>query len=104
MEEWGTPRITMHGATNELTVYEAYAQFVGNLATMTQESDNIYRAQEITVNRASNERSQVSGVSMDEETANMLKYQYAYRAAARILTVVDSMLDKLINGTGRAGL
>lgn len=42
----------------------------------------------------------VVGVSTDEELADMLRYQRAYEAAARVITVMDQMLDRLINGTG----
>ena|GEM_PF-785754 len=53
---------------------------------------------------AENQRLAVSGVSLDEEMVNMVKYQHAYNGAARVITVMDEMLDKLINGTGRVGL
>ena len=49
-------------------------------------------------------RDSVSGVQQDEETADMMVYQKAYQAAARIMTVMDEMLDTLINGMGRVGL
>ena len=49
-------------------------------------------------------RDSVSGVQQDEETADMLVYQKAYQASARIMTVMDEMLDTLINGMGRVGL
>jgi len=45
-----------------------------------------------------------SGVSIDEETTNLLTYQRAYQASSRVLTTVDETLDVLINHTGRAGL
>lgn len=44
-----------------------------------------------------------AGVNLDEEMTNMLAYQRAYDAAARFLTSVDQMLDRLINGTGLVG-
>ncbi|WP_277674602.1 flagellar basal body rod C-terminal domain-containing protein, partial [Piscibacillus halophilus] len=44
-----------------------------------------------------------SGVSLDEEMANMIKFQHAYNAAARSLTVVDEMLDRVINQMGIVG-
>lgn len=44
-----------------------------------------------------------AGVNLDEEMVNMLTYQRAYDAAARYMTAVDQMLDKLINGTGLVG-
>jgi flagellar hook-associated protein 1 FlgK len=53
---------------------------------------------------AENQRLAVSGVSLDEEMVNLVKYQHAYNGAARVITVMDEMLDKLINGTGRVGL
>jgi flagellar hook-associated protein 1 FlgK len=49
-------------------------------------------------------RESVAGVNIDEEMTNMLSYQHAYSAAGRLVTAIDEMLDKLINGTGRVGL
>ena len=40
---------------------------------------------------------------MDEEMSNLIKFQQAYNASARVITTVDEMLDKLINGTGVVG-
>ncbi len=45
----------------------------------------------------------ISGVSMDEEGVDMMMYQKAYDAVARVFTTLDEMLDKLINGTGVVG-
>jgi flagellar hook-associated protein 1 FlgK len=50
------------------------------------------------------QRQTVSGVSMDEEMANMIRFQRGYQAAARALTTMDEMLDTLINSTGRVGM
>jgi flagellar hook-associated protein FlgK len=44
-----------------------------------------------------------SSVDMDEETANLLKYQHAYQGAARVISAIDEMLDTLINRTGVVG-
>ncbi|MDT4987924.1 MAG: flagellar hook-associated protein 1 [Micromonosporaceae bacterium] len=55
-------------------------------ATMTTDIDSV--------------RSSQSGVSLDEEMANLLSYQRAYEAASRVLTTVDSTLDTLINKMG----
>lgn len=60
--------------------------------------------QTILATQVDNKRKQVSGVSMDEEMKNMMIYQHAYNASSRILNVIDSMIDKLVNGTGRVGL
>jgi flagellar hook-associated protein 1 FlgK len=48
-------------------------------------------------------RTQVHGVSVDEEMVNLSTYQRAYEAAARVMTAVDEALDTLINRTGIVG-
>ena len=41
-----------------------------------------------------------AGVNLDEEMTNLLMYQRAYQAAAKVITAVDEMMDTLINRTG----
>lgn len=48
-------------------------------------------------------RESVSGVDLNDEAVNMMQYQKSYSAACRLLTTLDEILDKLINGTGIAG-
>ena len=48
-------------------------------------------------------RKSTSGVNWDEELTNMLTFQKGYSASSRVLTTMDEMLDKLINGTGVVG-
>lgn len=49
-------------------------------------------------------RDAVAGVAVDEEMANLVRFQRGYQAAARVLSTMDEMLDQLINRTGRVGL
>jgi flagellar hook-associated protein FlgK len=49
-------------------------------------------------------RESVAGVNLDEEMTNMLSYQHAYSAAARLVTAIDETLQQLITRTGRVGL
>ncbi|MDR0937582.1 MAG: flagellar hook-associated protein FlgK [Oscillospiraceae bacterium] len=51
-----------------------------------------------------NQRISIMGVSLDEEMTNLIRYQHAYNGNARVINVMDEILDKLINGTGRVGL
>lgn len=61
--------------------------------------DNYYEAAvELDTNRDS-----VSSVDLNDETVNMIQYQKSYSAACRLMTTMDEVLDKLINGTGTAG-
>jgi flagellar hook-associated protein FlgK len=48
-------------------------------------------------------RESVAGVNIDEEMTNMLSFQHAYSAAARMVTAIDETLDTLINRTGLVG-
>lgn len=48
-------------------------------------------------------KEEVVGVNLDEEAANLIKYQRAFQAATRLVTVMDEMLDKIINGMGVVG-
>jgi len=41
-------------------------------------------------------RQSISGVNIDEELANMIRYQHGYNAAARFVSTVNSMLDVLM--------
>jgi flagellar hook-associated protein 1 FlgK len=43
----------------------------------------------------------VSGVNLDEEAANMLRYQQAYQAAAQVIRITQDMFDTLLRATGR---
>jgi flagellar hook-associated protein 1 FlgK len=55
------------------------------------------------VDQVDSRRQSVSGVSLDEEMANLLKFQHAYAAAARVMTTFDQNLDKVINSMGVVG-
>jgi flagellar hook-associated protein 1 FlgK len=47
------------------------------------------------------QRESTSGVSLDEEAAELMKFQRAYQASARVISVVDQMLDIVVNSLGR---
>ena len=50
-----------------------------------------------------NARERVKGVSLDEEMANMIKYQHAFNAAARVISAVDEMIGRVIDRLGVVG-
>ena len=53
---------------------------------------------------SNNQKESISGVNSDEELTNMLAYQRSYEAAARVVTTVDDMMDKIINHMGQVGI
>lgn len=85
--------------------YYEYISFVSNrLGQTIQYESSRYDTAEVTVDGLLDARDEVSAPQMDEEGINMMNYQKWYSASSRLVTTLDDMLDKLINGTGRVGL
>ncbi|MCL2499864.1 MAG: hypothetical protein FWE90_05955 [Defluviitaleaceae bacterium] len=82
-------------------VQDAYIRLVGQIATDVSEAMGYVEAQRVQVIQADNQRMAIKGVSMDEELAAMLRFQYAFQAASRVINVIDSMIDVIIR-IGRA--
>lgn len=77
---------------------------IGVVGVDTQQAGRVYNNQITITESVNNFRMSVSGVSLDEEMSNMVKYQHAYNASARMITTVDEMIDVIINRMGRVGL
>jgi flagellar hook-associated protein 1 FlgK len=78
----------------------AYAAHLGSLAS---EATSQTSASGEVLDGLARDRAEVSSVSTDEEMADMVRFQRAYEASARLMTTVDQMLDRLINSTGVVG-
>ncbi|MDK2934104.1 MAG: flagellar hook-associated protein 1 [Clostridiales bacterium] len=76
---------------------------IANLGVDAQQAVRVASNQDSIVKQIENRRLSVSGVSIDEEMANMVKYQHAYNAAARMITVIDEIYDVTINRMGAVG-
>ena len=59
---------------------------------------------QVLTNAVQDRRDSASGVSLDEEMTNLIRFQRGYQASARTMSTLDEMLDVLINRTGRVGL
>jgi flagellar hook-associated protein 1 FlgK len=90
--------------TGGTTFLDYYNGLQSGLGTVTQSTARSQDAQQIIVSGLSDRRNAASGVSLDEEMTNMIKFQHAYAAASRVLSAMDENLDRLINNTGRVGL
>ncbi|MDR0476284.1 MAG: flagellar hook-associated protein FlgK [Treponema sp.] len=77
-----------------------FADSVGRIGLLGEQSGRNLETQNQLMKYLNEMRQSVSGVSMDEELANMLKYTHGYNAAARFITTVNQMLDTLINRVG----
>lgn len=76
---------------------------VTDLGLRIRRAGSSREASQMVFNHLSDRRQAVSGVSMDEEVANLLSYEKAFQAGARIINVVDEMLDQVINRMGLVG-
>ncbi|WDH98289.1 flagellar hook-associated protein FlgK [Paenibacillus urinalis] len=94
---------TVPGGTDSTTINDYYKSMVGELGIQTQEAYRKATNSTSLVIQVENSRQSVSGVSLDEEMSNMIKFQHAYSASARFMTTFDELLDKLINSTGTVG-
>lgn len=78
------------------TLDEYYANFILDFAQAANASTVGYETQNKVLNVANEKIQMVSGVSMDEELSNMVKFQYSYTAASKMINVVDEMLETIM--------
>lgn len=88
--EWGAPE-------------DYIKSLVSNLGVDAAEANRVSTNQALLTNEYSTARDSIMGVSLDEEMANMIKYQTAYNANARMVNVFDEMLDLVVNRLGTVG-
>jgi len=94
-------KVTVGGG--EMTLEAWYQQIISRLGISAAESKALATNQSLLVTQLTTNRESLSGVSLDEEAANMIRFQRAYEASARMITVMDEMLDKIVNDMGLAG-
>lgn len=90
---------TMQGDT--VTFENYYQNLLARLGTEGEEAGRLVNLQGQLVRSLEIRREEAAGVSLDEEMLNLVQFQHAYQAAARFASVVDEMLDVLINRTFR---
>jgi flagellar hook-associated protein 1 FlgK len=86
------------------TVDGAYRALVAQVGSNTREADRQATNAQVLTDAVENRRQSVSGVSLDEEMSNLVRFQRSYQASARAMSTLDEMLDVLINRTGKVGL
>lgn len=85
---------------NNGTIEDYFQSMIGQLGVQAQEAERTESNQSAVTQQIDTQRQSVSGVSIDEEMANMIKFQHAYNASARVITIIDSILDRIVNGMG----
>ena len=82
---------------------QAYAAFVAQVGDGVQSAETTQSTAQSVLTAVSNQRQSVSGVSLDEEMTNLINFQQAYQASARVMNAMDTALNTLITTVG-AGL
>ena len=86
------------------TMNDYYTQQIAELGLIVHRAETSAADHKDIMKSLNDTREQVGGVSLDEEATKLMQSQKAYNAAARVLTAVDDMLDRVINAMGRVGI
>ena len=93
---------TTETLSNGRATYEdAYGQMVADVGTATRQAEINLNAQEVLLEQSQSARDSVSGVNLDEEAANLLRFQQSYQASARVIAAADTLFQSLLDAVGR---
>lgn len=90
-------------ATEKVNFRNYYEGVIGGMAVLSQEAVRLSQNSGSLKEAVEGRRQSVSAVSLDEEMTNMIQFQHAYNASARMISLQDELLDKIINGMGTGG-
>jgi flagellar hook-associated protein 1 len=93
--------LKLTGSTSGKTVDNYYKDMISKLGTDAQEANRLTLTSESQLEDLQLQRTAVSGVSIDEEMTNLIQFQHAYQANAKIISTIDELLDVVINGLKR---
>jgi len=82
--------------SNSSTVFQFYNGVVSKLGSEIQSAQTETESQTLVLEQLQTQQNSVSGVSLDEEMTNLIKFQKGFDAAARIITTVDEMFDTIL--------
>ncbi|MCS7091465.1 MAG: flagellar hook-associated protein FlgK [Verrucomicrobiota bacterium] len=84
-------------ALNQRTFQEAYNQIVASLGLALRNANGQMADHELVLNLLQRQRQSISGVSLDEEMTDLIRFQKAYQASARLITTLDEMLETVLS-------
>ena len=87
--------VTLKSGSGTFTFDEFYSSIVGTVGVQSYASRNTLSQKEGILLQLNTRRESIAGVSIDEEMINMIKFQQAFNAAARLIGVAEEMMDKL---------
>ncbi len=82
---------------NSSSLTQFYNSFVTQVGADSQRAANTASGQDLVTTQLQNQKDAVSGVSLDEEMTNLIKFQRSYDAAAKVITTASEMYDTILN-------
>jgi flagellar hook-associated protein 1 FlgK len=97
--------ISLRDATNlrsgTQSIYDIYNNAVSAVAVDTRSARANADTEESLLESVTDRRDGITGVNLEEEAANLIRYQQAYQAAAQIITAANDVFDTLLRATSR---
>ncbi|MCH7472203.1 hypothetical protein IIA79_04545 [bacterium] len=90
-------------AIDNTTFGEYYQSTISSLGSAAQTVQRSFFSQSLVVDQLHSRREEISGVNLDEEAVNLIRYQRAFEASARVMTVLDEVLSLIVNRMGISG-
>ena len=82
---------------NGVNYTDFYSIMASNLGTQASDASQTKDSQTDLLSQAENLRSQVSGISLDDQATQLLQFQQAYAASSKLVSVIDQMTSDLLN-------
>jgi flagellar hook-associated protein 1 len=89
-----TSKLLLNGT---VTYQDAYSNMVSNIGTETNQIQVMSQAQTTVLTNAQTARDSLAGVNLDEEAANLLRYQQAYQAASKVIQIAQEAFQSIVN-------
>lgn len=93
--------MTIENNTSGMNMESYYKDIIDRLGVQSQEAQRMVENQSNLVMDIAMQRESISGVNLDEETINLVQFQHAYNANAKVISTVDELLDVVVNGLKR---
>jgi len=87
--------LSMNGGTTTFNDY--YALLVGQVGYDVKAVESSIERTKAVTNQLTTQREELSGVSLDEEIMNLMKYQFGYNAAGKLVSMADELMDTLMS-------
>ncbi|MBP1042015.1 flagellar hook-associated protein FlgK [Vagococcus sp. BWB3-3] len=92
--------MTIKNEEGGLTFLGAFVDIVTKNGISKQQADNTVASQDYLLSQLEQRRDSISGVNINEEVSDVMRFQRAFQANSRVISVISEMLDTLINRTG----